>query len=48
MKVDLGALKSAVVGVDFSRGSKQALRAAAFLQNSGALQVTAHHVVDSH
>ena len=48
MTTDLGELKSAIVGIDFSGSSKQALKAAAFLQNSGALKVSAHHTVDTH
>ena len=39
--------KSAVVGVDFSDGSKQALRIGAYLQNTLNVPVTAHHVVDT-
>lgn len=39
--------KSAVVGVDFSDGSKQALRVGAYMQNKLHVPVTAHHVVDA-
>ncbi len=39
--------KSAVVGVDFSDGSKQALRIGGYLQNTLNVPVTAHHVVDT-
>ncbi len=47
MKIENG-MKSVVVGIDFSAGSKQALRVAGFLQDSAGLEVTAHHVVDQH
>lgn len=48
MTTERDGLKSAIVGIDFSGSSKQALKTAAFLQNSGDLNVSAHHVVDSH
>ncbi len=39
-------IKTAVVGVDFSEGSRQAIKAAAFLQRAGGLDVAIHHTID--
>ena len=44
--IEENELNSTVVGVDFSAGSKQAMKVARFLKDSAGLKVTAHHVVD--
>ena len=48
MTVGGATLNTAVVGVDFSAGAKQALKMAALLQSKGELKVSLQHVVDSH
>ena len=48
MTTALASFNSALVGIDFSHGSRQALRAAAYLQREGAVQLAMQHVVDSH